>query len=222
MFTFPERTRLTKPTRMDKKGLLRNLDLNPQEKRDLTNQVQRIQITHQIDQSTTNILGGKTVQQIMVMNIQLKSTEINRDLLAAIDEQISMYLIFIIETGDDKCHLLINYKEPLATIKNKKRFSIKRSFESTDSQMIDFKGSSLDEVYENLVFKAAGKKLVALSASDIGKSIEKAKELEKLLKQAEQLKKKMFSEKSMRKQMEAKNERNKVLGKIESIKKSSE
>ena len=108
MIVFPERTRLLKPHRMDKKGLIRNMELSPQQKRDLIDQVLKIQITNQIDQNTTNIPSGRKVHQIMVMNVRLKGTEINRDLITSIDEQIGMYLAFIIETEDEKKHLILN------------------------------------------------------------------------------------------------------------------
>ena len=218
MITFPERTRLAKPHRMDKKGLIRNMELSPQQKRDLTDQVLKIQITNQIDQNTTNIPSGRNVQQIMVMNIRLKGTEINRDLIASIDEQIGMYLTFIIETEDKKQHLIIHYKEPVSTIRNNKRFSIKKRFETEQDEIIEFNGVTLDEVYENLVRTVAADELIDTASNDIGTSIEIQQEINRLTKKADQLKKKMYSEKSMRKQIEAKNERQKILNQIQALK----
>lgn len=218
MITFPERTRLAKPHRMDKKGLIRNMELSPQQKRDLTDQVLKIQITNQIDQNTTNIPSGRNVQQIMVMNIRLKGTEINRDLIASIDEQIGMYLTFIIETEDKKQHLIIHYKEPVSTIRNNKRFSIKKRFETEQDEIIEFNGVTLDEVYENLVRTVAADELIDTASNDIGSSIEIQEEIDRLTKKADQLKKKMYSEKSMRKQIEAKNERQKILNQIQALK----
>lgn len=218
MIIFPERTRLAKPHRMDKKGLIRNMELSPQQKRDLTDQVLKIQITNQIDQNTTNIPSGRNVQQIMVMNIRLKGTEINRDLIASIDEQIGMYLAFIIETEYKKQHLIIHYKEPVSTIRNNKRFSIKKCFETEQDEIIEFNGATLDEVYENLVRTVAADELIDTASNDIGSSIEIQEEINRLTKKADQLKKKMYSEKSMRKQIEAKNERQKILNQIQALK----
>ena len=218
MITFPERTRLAKPHRMDKKGLIRNMELSKKKKRDLTDQVLKIQITNQIDQNTTNIPSGRNVQQIMVMNIRLKGTEINRDLIASIDEQIGMYLTFIIETEDKKQHLIIHYKEPVSTIRNNKRFSIKNRFETEQDEIIEFNGVTLDEVYENLVRTVAADELIDTASNDIGSSIEIQEEIDRLTKKADQLKKKMYSEKSMRKQIEAKNERQKILNQIQALK----
>ena len=218
MIIFPERTRLAKPHRMDKKGLIRNMELSPQQKRDLTDQVLKIQITNQIDQNTTNIPSGRNVQQIMVMNIRLKGTEINRDLIASIDEQIGMHLTFIIETEDKKQHLIIHYKEPVSTIRNNKRFSIKKRFETEQDEIIEFNGVTLDEVYENLVRTVAADELIDTASNDIGSSIEIQEEIDRLTKKADQLKKKMYSEKSMRKQIEAKNERQKILNQIKALK----
>lgn len=218
MIIFPERTQLAKPHRMDKKGLIRNMELSPQQKRDLTDQVLKIQITNQIDQNTTNIPSGRNVHQIMVMNIRLKGTEINRDLIASIDEQIGMYLAFIIETEDKKQHLIIHYKEPVSIIRNNKRFSIKKCFETEQDEIIEFNGATLDEVYENLVRTVAADELIDTASNDIGTSIEIQQEINRLTKKADQLKKKMYSEKSMRKQIEAKNERQKILNQIQALK----
>lgn len=218
MIVFPERTRLLKPHRMDKKGLIRNMELSPQQKRDLIDQVLKIQITNQIDQNTTNIPSGRKVHQIMVMNVRLKGTEINRDLITSIDEQIGMYLAFIIETEDEKQHLILNYKEPVSTIRNNKRFSIKKCYETDRDEIIKFNGVTLDEVYENLVRTVAADELIDTSSNDIGRTIEIQEEISILTKKADQLKKKMYKEKSMRKQLEAKNERQKILHQIQVLK----
>lgn len=218
MITFPERTRLAKPHRMDKKGLIRNMELSPQQKRYLTDQVLKIQITNQIDKNTTNIPSGRNVNQIMVMNIRLKGTEINRDLIASIDEQIGMYLAFVIETESKNQCLIIHYKEPVSTIRNNKRFLIKKRFETEQDEIIEFKGVTLDEVYENLVKTVAADEFINTGSSNVGKAIQIQEEINRLTKKADQLKKKMYSEKSMRKQIEIKNERQKILNQIQALK----
>lgn len=218
MIMFPERTRLAKPHRMDKKALVRNMELSPQQKRDLTDQILKIQITNQIDQNTTNIPSGRKVHQIMVMNIRLKGTEINRDLIQSIDEQIGMYLAFIVETEDGKQHLIIQYKEPVSTVRNNKRFLIKKRFETDQDEIIEFNGVTLDEVYENLVRTVAADRLIDTASNDVGSTIEIQEEIDRLTKKADQLKKKMYREKSMRKQLEAKNERQKILNQIQVLK----
>jgi len=215
MITFPSRTKLPKPQVIPKKNLLQNLEMSTAEKQDLTEQVQKIQITHVMDTKSTNIPAGHRVSQLAVMQIDLKGKVINKDLLKAIDERMSMYIVFLIISSDSDQSLLINYKEELSTVKNGKRFAIIRSFESAEAEEIELKGNTLDEVYENLVRAAAPDEITITSTGDMGASIKKAEEIEQLTKKAELLKKKMFSEKSMRKQMEYRKAWKEVLSEIE-------
>ena len=87
MIQFPDYTCLPTPHvlyRPHKKGnrdFFDNLALSKQEKQELRDQIQLIQITHQIDPQTTNIPAGKIVKQIMVIEIYLNQQEFTTSLL---------------------------------------------------------------------------------------------------------------------------------------------
>lgn len=145
------------------------------------------------------------------MNLQLKGTVLNNDLLEAIDEQIGMYLIFIV--NDEK--LVVHYKEPLEIPRGNRKFIIKKRFETSDAQTIELYGATLDKVYKNLVRNTSND---LVKVQNIAKSIEVTEEIVKLTKKLERLKKKMYPENSMRKQIELKQEWKRVNEEIEALK----
>ena len=87
MIRFPSYTVLSKPHllyRPHKKGnsdFFDNLNVSVREKKDLREQIRAIQITHQIDTSTTNIPAGKKVKQILVLEIELEQMDVSLTLL---------------------------------------------------------------------------------------------------------------------------------------------
>ncbi|MCL1949221.1 MAG: DUF4391 domain-containing protein [Turicibacter sp.] len=216
MIKFPAQTQLPKPQKMDKKMLLKNLNLSAEMKRDLTDQIQKIQITHQIAPNTTNIMAGKNVQQIMVMHIVLKGMEINHSLMANLDEQMGMYLAFIIESSDGKQSFIIHFKEP--TTAPGKHFTIRKRFESSNDEEIEFKGNDLDQVYENLVREVAPSEISHAKIGNLAENIQINEQIAKLTKQALALETKMRTDKSMRKQLAYKRERAEMLKQIETLK----
>ena len=206
---------------MGKSALALNIATNVsvKEKKDLREQIRAIQITHQIDTSTTNIPSGKKVKQIMVLEIELEQMDVSLTLLEQLDIRLGIYTAFVLKYPQDREELLIHYKEPLSQEKDGKHFKIVRRFQTHDDVSIDFEGNDLDDVYESLVKETGKKELQVLETSNLRNSIELSDQLDKLEKKAQQLKKKMYSEKSMRKQMEIKREYQATLKEIEALKK---
>ena len=224
MIRFPSYTALSKPHllyRPHKKGnsdFFDNLNVSAKDKRDLREQIREIQITHQIDTSTTNIPAGKKVKQIMVLEIELEQMDVSFTLLEQLDIRLGIYTAFVLKYPQGQEELLIHYKEPLSQEKDGKHFKIVRRFQTNDDVSIDFEGNDLDDVYESLVKETGKKELQVLETSNLRNSIELSDQLDKLEKRAQQLKKKMYSEKSMRKQMEIKRDYQATLKEIEDLK----
>ena len=224
MIRFPSYTALSKPHllyRPHKKGnsdFFDNLNVSAKDKRDLREQIREIQITHQIDTSTTNIPAGKKVKQIMVLEIELEQIDVSFTLLEQLDIRFGIYTAFVLKYPQGREELLIHYKEPLNQEKDGKHFKIVRRFQTNDDVSIDFEGNDLDDVYESLVKETGKKELQVLETSNLRNSIELSDQLDKLEKRVQQLKKKMYSEKSMRKQMEIKRDYQATLKEIEDLK----
>ena len=210
MIQFPDYTCLPTPHvlyRPHKKGnrdFFDNLALSKQEKQELRDQIQLIQITHQIDLQTTNIPVGNIVKQILVLEIHLNHQEFTTSLLEKLDERLGLYTVFILKFPLGKEELLIHYKEALAQEKDGRHFKIVRCFRTQEDCQIQFEGNDLDQVYEMLIKETGKDQLQSKLGDNLKESVELTEQLEKLEKQAQRLKKQMYTEKSMRKQMEVK------------------
>ena len=224
MIQFPDYTCLPTPHvlyRPHKKGnrdFFDNLALTKQEKQELREQIQLIQITYQIDSQTTNILGGITVKQIMVIEIHLNQQEFTTSLLEKMDERLGLYTVFVLKFPLGKEELLIHYKEVLAREKDGWHFKIVRRFRTQEDCQIQFEGNDLDQVYEKLIKETGKDQLQSKLSGNLKESVELTEQLEKLEKQAQRLKKQMYTEKSMRKQMEVKKDYQAVLKQIHELK----
>ena len=224
MIQFPDYTCLPTPHvlyRPHKKGnrdFFDNLALSKQEKQELRDQIQLIQIIHQIDPQTTNIPAGKIVKQIMVIEIYLNQQEFTTSLLEKLDERLSLYTVFILKFPLGKEELLVHYKETLAKEKDGKHFKIVRRFRTQEDYQIQFDGDNLDQVYEMLIKKMGKDQFQSKLDGNLKESVELTEQLEKLEKQAQRLKKQMYAEKSMRKQMEVKKGYQEVLKQIQELK----
>ncbi|WP_347113092.1 DUF4391 domain-containing protein [Streptococcus parasanguinis] len=209
---------LYKPHKKGNRDFFDNLALNKQEKQELRDQIQFIQITHQIDSQTTNISEGNTVKQIMVLEIHLNKQEFTTSLLEKMDERLGLYTVFILKFPLGKEELLIHYKEALAQEKDGRHFKIVRRFCTQEDCQIQFEGNDLDQVYEMLIKETGKDQLQSKLGGNLKESVELTEQLEKLEKQAQRLKKQMYTEKSMRKQMEVKKDYQSVLKQIQELK----
>ena len=223
MIQFPDYTCLPTPHvlyRPHKKGnrdFFDNLALSKQEKQELRDQIQLIQITHQIDLQTTNIPVGNIVKQILVLEIHLNHQEFTTSLLEKLDERLGLYTVFILKFPLGKEELLIHYKEALAQEKDGRHFKIVRRFRTQEDCQIQFEGNDLDQVYEKLIKETGKDQLQSKLSGNLKESVELTEQLEKLEKQAQRLKKQMYTEKSMRKQMEVKKDYQAVLKQIQEL-----
>lgn len=208
---------LYKPHKKGNRDFFDNLALNKQEKQELRDQIQFIQITHQIDSQTTNISEGNTVKQIMVLEIHLNKQEFTTSLLEKMDERLGLYTVFILKFPLGKEELLIHYKEALAQEKDGRHFKIVRRFCTQEDCQIQFEGNDLDQVYEMLIKETGKDQLQSKLGGNLKESVELTEQLEKLEKQAQRLKKQMYTEKSMRKQMEVKKDYQAVLKQIQEL-----
>lgn len=223
MMKLPEHTRLPKPHTLYKPFKRGNgdffdrLSLTTQEKQAMREQIELIQVTHQIDSNTINIPAGERVQQLLLLEIHVKNEQFQKNWLDLLDVRLGLYVIFLLVYPNHQTELVINYKEPLQQEKDGKHFKIVRTFQTKDAVEISFSGQNLDQVYAHLVKDVGKDDLVSDQKEDLKAQIEQTQQLEKLQKQAQQLKKKMYAEKSMRKQMELKKAYKKLLKEIENL-----
>ena len=223
MENFPAASRLPSPRPVYKPYLKGNSDffdqlgLAPADKQLLRQQIEGIYLTHQLDAKTLSIPAGKTVQQIIVLSIDLLTHHYASHLLAELDMRLGQYSLFILRFPDGHEELLIHFKEKLAQSREGRNFKIIRSFQTDKPLVLTYQERDLDQFYENLV-KQVGEAELVKGPSSVKDRIEQTKLLASLEKQANQLKKRMFAEKAMRKQMELQKAYKELQKEIEQLK----
>ena len=223
MENFPAASRLPSPRPVYKPYLKGNSDffnqlgLAPADKQLLRQQIEGIYLTHQLDAKTLSIPAGKTVQQIIVLSIDLLTHHYASHLLAELDMRLGQYSLFILRFPDGHEDLLIHFKEKLAKSREGRHFKIIQSFQTDKPLKLIYQERDLDQFYENLV-KQVGEAELVKGPSSVKDRIEQTKLLASLEKQANQLKKRMFAEKAMRKQMELQKAYKELQKEIEQLK----
>jgi hypothetical protein len=223
MENFPAASRLPSPRPVYKPYLKGNSDffdqlgLAPADKQLLRQQIEGIYLTHQLDAKTLSIPAGKTVQQIIVLSIDLLTHHYASHLLAELDMRLGQYSLFILRFPDGHEELLIHFKEKLAKSREGRHFKIIQSFQTDKPLKLIYQERDLDQFYENLV-KQVGEAELVKGPSSVKDRIEQTKLLASLEKQANQLKKRMFAEKAMRKQMELQKAYKELQKEIEQLK----
>ena len=223
MENFPAASRLPSPRPVYKPYLKGNSDffdqlgLAPADKQLLRQQIEGIYLTHQLDAKTLSMPAGKTVQQIIVLSIDLLTPHYASHLLAELDMRLGQYSLFILRFPDGHEELLIHFKEKLAKSREGRHFKIIQSFQTDKPLKLIYQERDLDQFYENLV-KQVGEAELVKGPSSVKDRIEQTKLLASLEKQAVQLKKRMFAEKAMRKQMELQKAYKELQKEIEQLK----
>ncbi|MEW4354312.1 DUF4391 domain-containing protein [Streptococcus pneumoniae] len=224
MISLPERTKIPKkqvvyePHKRGNSTFFERLSLSTKDKQDLRRQIARLTITHTIDTRTTNIPAGTTVQQLVVMRVELLTDKLDKELLAQFDMRVKFYPIFVLVYPDAREELLVHYKEGLSHEIDGRVFKILKTFASSDDVSLYFEGNNLDEVYDNLVKDVGQSELIAPNVDNLKEAIDKTEQLAKLEKEANSLKKKMFQEKSTKKAMELRKAYKTLLTQIKEIK----
>lgn len=134
----PIQTQLPQPKVIPKKQLMAHISMNNREKNDLTQQIQKISITHQLDEKTLHLPTGKEVQQIMVFQVLLKGTAYSESLLKKIADAFPFKVIYQLVDENQDIHWLISYHNG----------SLNYSYLSDLNMDLNVEGYTLDEVYK--------------------------------------------------------------------------
>ena len=168
------------------------------------NEIARIVWEYKLAPDTIN-LPAKKWSEVEVFRITLKNNEMPEKVLKVIDSAIPYPILFIVGKGSIE-KAIICYKQK--NIKNDNLAKVDTYF-STDwndekLSSIRIDGLSIDSVYENFIRQIAGDRLDALlppgpipSDATIADDIQRMKEREKILAKIESLKRKQKSEPSI-------------------------
>ena len=200
MIVFPQSTLVGKP--VPKTAFYRNLEVNAKIKQQFVDDVASITWTAKIAPSTLNVADGKTVHEIAVFRMELKSKEVPTDVLTFIDRQMPRHTVFLLQHEDDFC-LFVNYKEWHDA--TNAQFDIVKTFQTgwatAESLSLELDGRDLDAIYSSVVKQIAGTAITS-EAKDIHSAVAQSKEHEALLQKIAALEAKVAKERQPKKKFE--------------------
>lgn len=199
MIDFPSSTLIGKV--IPKTAFYKHLEINTKLKSRFVEDIDRIQWLAKLAPSTLNVEDGKTVHEISVFMVSLKTENVPDDVFLAIDKQMPRHMLFILKY-DVRYSLLLNYKEWADPAKG--TFSIIQSFRTgwidEESVRLTLDGSTMDRVYESFVGQISG--FGTLKAADIKRIIELQEQLKQKQRTVEALQKKVRAEKQFNRQLQ--------------------
>ena len=200
MIVFPQSTLVGKP--VPKTAFYRNLEVNAKIKQRFVDDVASVTWTAKIAPLTLNVADGKTVHEIAVFRMELKSKEVPTDVLTFIDRQMPRHTVFLLQHEDGFC-LLVNYKEWHDA--TNAQFDIVKTFQTgwatAESLSLELDGRDMDAIYSSIVKQIAGTAITS-EAKDIHSAVAQSKEHEALLQKIAALEAKVAKERQPKKKFE--------------------
>ena len=206
MLTFPKSAAFGR--RFPKQKFYEHLEVDPQVKRLLVEQVKLIVWAYKLSPQTVNLSPGQAVGEIQVFQLALTGPELDERVTQLMDRQIPYHLLFLLERPDGLQQLRIGYKE--ASQSGHNAFQLRQSYQTDwarpEDLSLDLTALDMDGLYESIVRQIAGHAITAPEAETLKEAVEQTREKEKRLRQIEALRAKMKKEKSLAKQMEIRRE----------------
>ena len=216
MFTLPKSTEFNK--RIPKQKFYNHLTLSPTLKKVFTEQIDTIIWKNKIAPSTLSLAAGKTVTEIEVFEVNLRSELKDDAVLRQIDKEIPYHILFILKYLD-KSQAWIGYKEESSGNTAFKVSAYYHTEWETDEDLtLSIDGLDMDAVYENFVRQISGGRLDKSEASEsLKSSVERDAARKKLQKKIDSLEKKARVEKQWNLQMEIDEEIRRLKKEMENI-----
>ena len=213
----PKSTEFNK--KIPKQKFYENLEISYALKKIFIEQVDKILWSNKIASSSTNLADGNLVKEIEVLEVFLKSPNLDDELLRHIDRVVPYHIVFILEY-QGRYKACISYKEA-ATYGNR-AFKVNSYYYTDwlDKQNLPLKldGLNLDAAYENFVRQIAGETLQKVASDESLKdSVARSEQKELLQKQILALESKIRKEKQLNKQIQINNELKKLKKDLEEL-----
>lgn len=213
-FNFPQTTLVNKV--VPKTSFYRFMDINNKLKQLFINDVEKIVWLYKLAPSTLNVKNGRSVHEITVFEVFLKSEDFSEELFRFIDEKMPRHIVFIIRAGE-RSRLFVNYKDWID--EQKGLFSITQSFVTpwikTENCRLEIQGLTLDRVYDNFVSQISG--LIFSEEKDLSELVELDKEIKSKKREVELLRNRIKKEKQYNRQLELNNHRKKLVKQLATL-----
>ena len=195
MLDFPAKTLFGKA--IPKAKFYEKLAVSSVVKRAFVNDIAQIVWRNKLAPATLNVQPGSWVNELEVIEIELKRGELNEAVLKAIDRGIPYQLLFLLKRGDEY-QACMGYKETESA-------AVKEYFRTewlpVDELPLQIVGLTMDEVCDNFIRQIHGE-LQPTETGDLKTELTVAREREKLQKKIAQLENKLLHEKQFKKQLE--------------------
>lgn len=205
MLGLPKSTEFNK--RIPKKKFYEQLEVTPEIKRVFVEQIKNIIWRNKIAPSTVNISEGEKVTEIEVFEVQLTAQSLDEKILRQIDQGIPYPIVFILH-HEKQIQIWLSFKEAQNATGSIYKVV---TYYHTDwlpegSYILDLKGLTIDQAYENLVREIAGSELINNEDESLKESIIKTDDLNRLKKRIERLQTKIRKEKQFNKKVKLNDE----------------
>ena len=198
---FPEHTYLRPARQIAKKRFLQELSLGSPARRSLDDDVHAIYWTASLKEASLHLPPGKEVTEIEVFTLALRQPRIDEALLTAIDRVIPYHILYLL-TYEGRTQAWISYKE---TAQANEAFRVEKYYhtdwQAAEELPLALRGTSLDEVYENLVRAIAGERL-RLQGGSLRTAVQEDEQRAAIEKEIAALTKKRNREKQLNRKME--------------------
>lgn len=198
---FPEHTYLQPARQIAKKRFLQELSLGSPARRSLDDDVHAIYWTASLKEASLHLPPGKEVTEIEVFTLALRQPHIDEALLTAIDRAIPYHILYLL-TYEGRTQAWISYKE---TAQANEAFRVEKYYhtdwQAAEELPLALRGTSLDEVYENLVRAIAGERL-RLQGGSLRTAVQEDEQRAAIEKEIAALTKKRNREKQLNRKME--------------------
>lgn len=179
MLNFPKSTLFNK--RIPKQKFYEKLSVAGNLEKQFVKEIDTIYWKNKISPETINISAGIDVSEIEVFEITLREQSISKNIIEAIDREISYHIIFILRYKD-LGQIWISFKENSKSREGKFKVDTyyKTDWSKYDELFLKIEGLNLDKIYESFMLQVADGKLQIEDGLDIKDAVSKAKEQEKL------------------------------------------
>ena len=204
---FPSSTNYGKV--VPKNAFYKHLEVNAKMKQHFVDDVDSINWLYKIAPSTVNVADGKSVHEIVVFSVGLKSKKCPDDVFIFIDQKLPRHVVFILEY-EGRYKVLLNYKEWKEGQAD--QFKIVKTFATewldADQLSLSLEGQTMDAVYEAMAGQVSG--FGTTNAQDTKRIVELEALITKGKKDVDALQKKIRNERQLNRQMEMNGEARKL------------
>ena len=214
MFGLPDNTYFGKL--VPKNKFYDKLTIDKKLERSFIEQINSVRWVHKLSADTLNVSKGKTVEEVEVFLIRLKTSELDLNVLRQMDRQLHYHLIFILEF-EEQYQIWTGYKEESTNTAFKVGNYYHTDWVTENTFSLRTDGLDMDMIYENLVRQIAGSELAKENNESLKETVERQAERQKLEKEIEKLRAKVRREKQFNRQVELNRQLKALIKKLEEL-----